>query len=285
MRIAITGAGGNLGRAVIPRLLAAGHDVVLSDLAPIAETPGDRVAFVRADVTTGEGLDRALAGSDLLLHLPAWHGIHVAGHSEDEFWRLNVEGTRNALEAAVRAGVGRVAFLSSQSWHERLGTYGFTKVIDELLLEYHRAHHGISYVALRPGDFTPWGDDWANRYGARLLYGGVDRDDVADAVVRSIDYLEDADAGVVLDVVHPNAFGSKALEGWEADPLATVEHIFPGAAELVTRFGLDITRRPAITPTTGQDEVGWTATRHFGTWAVEARSMSDDAVRGMRCDY
>ena len=285
MRIAITGAGGNLGRAVTPRLLSAGHDVRLSDLAPIADSPADSVEFVRADVITGEGLGRALADRDLLLHLPALHGIHVAGHSEDEFWRLNVEGTRNALEAAARAGVKRVAFLSSQSWHDRLGTYGFTKVIDELLLEYQRAHHGTSYVALRPGDFTPWGDDWPRRYGARLLYGGVDRDDVADAVVRSIAYLEHADAGVVLDVVHPNAFGAAALEDWEADPLAAIERIFPGSGELVTRFGLDITRRPPITPTAGQAEVGWTATRHFGTWAVEARSMSDDAVRAIRCDY
>ena len=38
------------------------------------------------------------------------------------------------------------------------------------LCEQARRNHGMRYVALRPGDFTPWGDDWVNRYGARLDY-------------------------------------------------------------------------------------------------------------------
>jgi nucleoside-diphosphate-sugar epimerase len=284
MRIAITGAAGNLGQAVGPRLVEAGHDVLLSDRVPPSESSaGPR--FFAADVVTGEGLDKALADRDLLVHLPAWHGIHVADHSDDEFWSLNVEGTRNTLEAAARAGVSRVVFLSSQSWHERLATYGFTKVIGELLLEYHREHHGLAYVALRPGDFTPWGDDWPRRYGARLLYGGVDRDDVTDAVLASVAYLEHADAGLALDVVHPNTVHASELDDWEGDPLRAVERAFPGSSEVVTRYGLDIARRPAITGTAGQAEVGWTAVRHFGTFADEARALGPERVAAMRCPY
>jgi hypothetical protein len=48
---------------------------VLSDLHPADDSPAG-ARFVAADVRTGEGLAEALTGTDVLVHLPAWHGIH-----------------------------------------------------------------------------------------------------------------------------------------------------------------------------------------------------------------
>lgn len=275
MRILLTGAGGSIGRGLIPRLTALGHQLVLSDLVrPGWLDDSSPHEFHQLDVQAGVGLDLAATGCDLLLHTPAWHGIHSAVRTEADFWRLNVDGTFWALQAARTADVRRAVFLSSQSWHGHYDKYGFTKRIGEELLEYHRRNAGLSYVAVRPADLTPWGNDWPARYGARLLYGGVDREDVLDAVTLAVGHLESMDTGMVLDAVRPNAFTADQLDGWESDPIGVAETIFPGSGEIVQRFGLDISRRPSLTGDTGWRDVGYAPQHHFGTFVAEALGLS-----------
>lgn len=94
MRILITGASGNLGRALIARFKSSHHDLVLTDLTePAEEDLFAGLPFIALDVQIGVGLERAAAGCDLIVHLPAWHGIHAGQRSEADFWRLNVDGT------------------------------------------------------------------------------------------------------------------------------------------------------------------------------------------------
>ncbi len=283
MRILLTGAGGNIGRGLVPRLFDAGHDLVLSDLVRPEGLPD--VPFHQLDVQDGFGLDKAAEGCDLILHTPAWHGIHWNARTEIDFWRLNVQGTFWAFQAALANDVKRFVFLSSQAWHGHYDKYGFTKRVGEELCEYHRHAHGVAYVAVRPADLTPWGTDWPRRYGARLLYGGVDREDVLDSILLSVAYLERGEGGVVLDAVRPNAFTADDLEGWEADPLGSCERIFPGSREVVERYGLDVARRPGLSSNAGWAEVGYAPTRHFGTFIEEIRGMDEAEARALVCPY
>ncbi|GAA3315637.1 hypothetical protein GCM10017710_25190 [Arthrobacter ramosus] len=69
-RVVITGAGGNIGRGLAPRLLAAGYELTLSDLNPVDGLVTD-TRFAAADVRTGEGLQTAMLDADVLVHLPA----------------------------------------------------------------------------------------------------------------------------------------------------------------------------------------------------------------------
>lgn len=295
MRILLTGAGGNIGRGLIARLLANGHEVVLSDLNPLpARPPYAGLPFYQCDVQHGFGLESAAQGCDLILHTPAWHGIHWSSKTEADFWRLNVDGTFWAFQAARSAGISRVVFLSSQAWHGHYDKYGFTKRIGEELCEYHRRANGIRYVAIRPADLTPWGDDWVNRYGARLLYGGVDREDVLDGVVLSVERLGGAlhgePEGIIVDALRPNAFLEGDLAGWEGNPASVCERIFPGSAELVEKYGVNISRKPGVTSSMlGWEEVGYRPSRHFGTFLEELRRLDvaggEAAVRAMKCEY
>jgi dihydroflavonol-4-reductase len=94
VRAYVTGASGFIGAHVVRTLREAGWDVGESfvDL-------GDRA-----------GLARAMGGCDAVFHLAALYAFR--GDSA-EFARVNVEGTRNVLEAAGRAGVGRVVHTST----------------------------------------------------------------------------------------------------------------------------------------------------------------------------
>jgi len=113
VRALVTGANGLIGANLLRALLHDGHHVNAlvrqeSDLTHIANLP---VTFVRGDVLDADSLDAAMAGCDLVFHT----AVHFAywGHSEDELARTAVQGSRNVLQAAGRAGIGRVVMTSS----------------------------------------------------------------------------------------------------------------------------------------------------------------------------
>src|SRR6185295_8143260 len=57
MRVVVLGGSGDLGRAIVTKAKAAGHDV----------TSASRRGDVKVDVTTGRGLDEAFAGVDVVM--------------------------------------------------------------------------------------------------------------------------------------------------------------------------------------------------------------------------
>ncbi len=117
MRIAVTGANGFVGQALVRQLAASGHQVLA-----YVRNPG---SFVRINgVTTvaapelGLHVDwrfRPEQGIDVVVHVAA--RVHVMQDSSvdplSEFRKVNVEGTVNLAQQAARAGVRRLIFLSS----------------------------------------------------------------------------------------------------------------------------------------------------------------------------
>jgi NAD(P)-dependent dehydrogenase (short-subunit alcohol dehydrogenase family) len=291
MRILVTGAGGNIGRGLVPRLVAAGHDIVLSDVNRIDH--GD-LPFHQIDVQHGFGLEKAAESAEMLIHLPAWHGIHRGQKSEADYWRLNVDGTFWAFQAARSQGISRVVFLSSTAWYGHYDKYGFTKRIGEELCEYNRRNHGVRFVAVRPNDLTPWGDDWVNGYGTRLLYGGVDREDVLDCIAlaaeRLVRPLDGEAEGIIVEALKPPTFTEANVADWEENPEAAFARLFPGYQDLVEIYGLRIQRKPSPSESQlGWDEIGYSPRRDYGAFLAELRQkheeLGESAVRALRCPY
>ncbi|MBY8878618.1 SDR family oxidoreductase [Actinacidiphila acidipaludis] len=95
--ILITGGTGTLGRQVVPLLRGAGRD--LRVLSRGSREPGDGVAHVTGDLLTGEGVEAAVAGAEVVLHL-------AGGAKGDDV------ATRTLAEAAARAGVRHLVYIS-----------------------------------------------------------------------------------------------------------------------------------------------------------------------------
>ncbi|MHB8631740.1 MAG: NAD(P)H-binding protein, partial [Candidatus Limnocylindria bacterium] len=113
MRIAITGANGFVGRAVIAVLLGdeAPADIraIVRDPARAAlELPAVGLDVRRADVTAPASLSGAFDGVDAVVHTVA-----IPTERHDAFERVNALGTRAVLREAERAGVGKVVHLSA----------------------------------------------------------------------------------------------------------------------------------------------------------------------------
>src|ERR1051326_1041361 len=112
MKILITGASRNVGQGMTARLRAGGHQPGLRYLDPLPDVePFAGLPFVQGDAQQGIGFDRAVAGCDLVLHTPAWHGIHWRRKTEIDYWRLNVDGSFWMFQAATQAGVKRMVFM------------------------------------------------------------------------------------------------------------------------------------------------------------------------------
>ncbi len=114
MRIAVTGAAGRVGRAVVTAAAGAGHTVVEID-RPGAGYPAAPVsghARHAIDVTRYDDLLRAVEGCDALVHLAA-HTDPTGTVPDQVVHDDNVVGSYHALRTAAEHGIDRVCLASS----------------------------------------------------------------------------------------------------------------------------------------------------------------------------
>ena len=117
LTVAVTGATGNVGTALLRRLTDPASGVAevrgLARRQPPGEAPYDRVRWHLVDIgqSTSETLLPAfLDGVDAVVHL-AW--ALQPGREPERLREVNVEGTRRVVSAAVAAGVRHVVHMSS----------------------------------------------------------------------------------------------------------------------------------------------------------------------------
>lgn len=111
--VLVTGASGFVGAAVVRALLRRGYRVraALREGSPEANLTGLDVECVRADLLLPESLEAAVQGCAAVVHAAADYRLWAP--RPDEVYRANVEGTGHLLDAAVRAGVGRIVYTGS----------------------------------------------------------------------------------------------------------------------------------------------------------------------------
>ena len=109
MKILVTGATGFLGRHVVARL-GADHEVIAMPRREGMTIEG-AASVVVGDVLKPDTLAAAMDGVEVLVHSA---GL-VSHHPDDAeaCWKVHVQGTENALDAARAAGIPRVVYLST----------------------------------------------------------------------------------------------------------------------------------------------------------------------------
>jgi nucleoside-diphosphate-sugar epimerase len=113
--ILVTGATGAIGPLVVKALHAAGYSIrTLSiDPPPAGAWPED-VETLIGDVTDMSAVQAAMQGIESVIHLAALlHIVNPPDHLLDLYRKINVGGTKNVVESAVKANVGRIMFFST----------------------------------------------------------------------------------------------------------------------------------------------------------------------------
>jgi UDP-glucose 4-epimerase len=122
VRYFVTGCAGFIGSNVVDRLLRDGHQVTGYDdfstgqaefLAEAGRAPGFRL--VRGDTLDEAALTRAMAGSELVIHLAANADVRFGTEHPRKDVEQNTLATFHVLEAMRACGVTRIAFASTGS--------------------------------------------------------------------------------------------------------------------------------------------------------------------------
>jgi UDP-glucose 4-epimerase len=175
MRILVTGGAGFIGSHVADAYVLAGHEVaVVDDLSTGSrENLDPRVRFWQVDIRSSD-LPAVLADfrPDVISHHAAQMSVSVSARNPRHDAEVNILGTLNVLEAAVRHEVKRVIFASTGGAMygdqeavptpetvspQPVSPYGVAKLAVEKYLHAFQAMHGLRAIALR----------YANVYGPR----------------------------------------------------------------------------------------------------------------------
>lgn len=168
--IVVTGATGNVGRALVRVLAEAGEPVTAVSRGDAARELPPGVRHVRADLARPEGLRPAFDGAAALFLL-----------TSGDFTARDDSGAvlGDVLDHARAAGVGRVVLLSSQG----VGTGRHSPRLEEAV-----TRSGLEWTVLRPGGFASNSYAWAGSIRERRVAAApfadvalpvVDPDDIA----------------------------------------------------------------------------------------------------------
>jgi uronate dehydrogenase len=188
--VLLTGASGNLGRALARILGALGWTLRLTDIASFPDPLPAGARFTRADLGDGVAMLRLAEGCGAILH---FGGVSVERPFE-EVLGPNLRGLHHIYECARREQA-RVIFASSNhsvGFHERTetidadapfmpdGFYGLSKAYGELMGKLYWQKHGVESVSVRIGSSFPEPVD------ARMLATWLSFEDLSRLVARCV---------------------------------------------------------------------------------------------------
>lgn len=250
--IALTGATGFVGSAVLNAALAEEHRV--RALARRDQTARLGVEWVRGDLGDAAALCTLVAGADAL--------IHVAGLTNTPdpaaFEAANVTGTANVIAALKQAGVKRLVFVSSLAARmPGLSAYGASKAQAEALVE----ASGLDWTTVRPpGVYGPRDVDYLEMFRtARLGFvplppGGASSIIHADDLARLLVALAAGNAASTKKQTYEPDDGREG--GWSHK-------------ELAQAIGRAVGRRSVFAP-------------HLPRAVLDAAAAADRIIRGDR---
>jgi dihydroflavonol-4-reductase len=248
MRALVTGATGFVGAAVARALIKEGWQV-----RALARKGSDRrnvqqlaLEVVEGDLHDRISLEGAVANCDALFHVAA--DYRLGAFDPKQLYQTNVEGTRNILQAAVRAGVGRIVYTSSVATvgiptdgspgkedtpvtvADMIGHYKRSKFLAEELVR-DAARQGTSVVIVNPSTPIGPGDVKPTPTGQMVLDAAAGRMPAYVDTGLNIVHVDDVAAGHLL-AFHHGQIGERYILGGED---MTLREILTDIARIVGR--------------------------------------------------
>ena len=177
MRAFVTGATGFIGRHLVEKLRARGHDVIALVRSPhrasaVRDLGGE---LAEGDVSDPVAVRRALDGCDAVFHVAGVYRVGIRPSERPDMYQANAHGTEIVLDAAAEASIPRIVYVSTcnvfgntggrviDETYERPAADGFLSYYDETKYLAHQAavdriHRGAPIVIVQPGGVYGPGD-------------------------------------------------------------------------------------------------------------------------------
>ncbi len=252
MKILVTGAKGNFGTALIPRLLAEGNELVLFDLEPM-RAPA-YCTSIQGDIRDAGLVSFAMQGCHAVIHAAGLGQGWANQRNEEDYYSINVTGTHNILRFMLLQGIRYLVYSSTDQVHG-LGMRGrrvmdetvpclpenissATRSMAEELCRFYSRVHGIRVAMLRYGRFAA--NDWKTA-GMSLLSNGVDAEDVVQANMLALGaVVADAFQCEPFLIHSATPFSQDDWPDIQTNPGPVIERYYPGAGEVLARHGLHV---------------------------------------------
>ncbi len=166
MKFAVTGGAGFVGSNIVKLLIKENHDVIVIDNMHTGKKENlegilDKIEFYKSDIRNISELENKIKDVDGIFHEAALTIVQESFIMKEEYYDVNVKGTKNIFEIAKKYGI-KVVFASSSSVYgdtERIpiiedsernpiNPYGQTKLEDEFLAKKY-SEKGVSIIGLR----------------------------------------------------------------------------------------------------------------------------------------
>lgn len=183
MKFAIVGASGATGKEIARQAVKGGHEVV-SVVRAAGRAPAGTTEFLHDfNNNDGSALKSAFASSDVVIFAAG------AGWGSDDIERVDLEGTKATVEAAISASVHRYVQISAigaegdipegfgTAWGRRY--YGVKLQADRVVQE-----SGLDWTILRPGGLTSGAATGKIELGVNVAFGSISRRDLAAVVLE-----------------------------------------------------------------------------------------------------
>jgi dihydroflavonol-4-reductase len=221
MKIAVTGASGQIGTGLVRELINQGHDVkclIYNSKKGLEDLP---VEFINGNVLNPQDCIDFCPNVDVVFHLAAV--VSINGDQNGKVWNVNVNGTRNMLEACVKNRVNKLVHFSSihafntQPFHEPMnenrelaGEHSFpyerSKAAAQKLVVQYVKEHGLNASIINPTGVLGGYDhhpspnrnmliDFYNGKVPMLLSGGFNWVDARDVVNTAISAMHHGEPG------------------------------------------------------------------------------------------
>ena len=222
-KILVTGATGFTGGALAKKLVDHGHDVtaLVRATADTSSLKNLGVNLVQGDITDADAVSEAAKNVDLIYHIAAVY--RTAGHPDDYYHAVNVDGVQNIIDAARQHKVARTVHCSTIGVHgdiEQIPSdeespfnpgdiYQRTKLDGEELFA-QAMKDGLSGVIFRPGAIYGPGDMRLLKMFKQVkkqffpLFGGGQN-------LYHLSYIDDLTDGIILCGEHENAVGERFI--------------------------------------------------------------------------
>lgn len=185
--ILVTGGAGYIGSHCVLALIEKGYDVLIYDnlstghistVRTLEKVGKGKINFIQGDLlSTGDLAKTFLNKIDAVVHFAALSQVGESMTNPDKYYRNNVIGTLNLLDAMKNAGVNKIVFSSTAAVYGEpvhvpideehpknpINPYGQTKLVIERIMDDYDRAYGLKSVRLRY--FNVAGADSESRVG------------------------------------------------------------------------------------------------------------------------
>ena len=164
-RALVIGGSGFMGSHTADILSDKGIDVTIADMKKSKWLRADQ-KMIELDILNLDSVVEAVKNSDYVYHFAAIADIGEAKKNPYKTLEINLVGTMNILEAAVRSKVERIIYASTMYVYNPYGSfYRASKQSAEIMIEAYSEEHDLEYTILRYGSlYGPRTQEWNGIY-------------------------------------------------------------------------------------------------------------------------